>query len=54
MNVCVENHIPKFQVTYKPAKNHTYTPVWLVCDACLQNKSCFGAESDIEKVELLA
>ena len=54
MNVCVEHHIPKFQITYKAAKHHEYTPVWLVCDICMQNKKCFGSEDEIEKVELLS
>jgi len=54
MNVCVEHHIPKFQITYKSAKGHEYNPIWLVCDICMQNKQCFGSDDEIEKVELLA
>lgn len=54
MNVCVEHHHPKFKITYKGSDNGSYIPVWLVCDACMQNKSCFGSDDEVEKVELLA
>lgn len=54
MNICVENHKPKFQITYKPAKGRNSEYVWLVCDICMQNKSYFGSEDEIIKVELLA
>ena len=54
MNVCVEDHIPKFQITYKAAKDSHYNPVWLVCDFCMQDKKCFGSDDEVVKVELLA
>ncbi len=54
MNICVEHHTPKFQITYKSAKGREVKPVWLVCDICMQNKNSFGSEDEIEKVELLA
>ena len=54
MNICVEHHTPKFQITYKSAKGRDVKSVWLVCDICMQNKNCFGSEDEIEKVELLA
>jgi len=54
MNVCVEHHTPKFQITYRPAKGSDISPVWLVCDICMQNKDYFGSEDEIDKVELLA
>ena len=54
MNTCVEHHKPKFRITYKPAKGGGISPVWLVCDICMQNKHYFGSKDEIEKVELLA
>jgi len=54
MNICVEHHHPKFKITYKGSDAGSYIPVWLVCGSCMENKSCFGSESEIEKVELLA
>ncbi len=54
MNICVEHHTPKFQITYKAAKGHSYNPVWLVCEMCMDHKNCFGSDDEIEKVELLA
>ena len=54
MNICVEHHKPKFKVTYKPAKGRDTSPIWLVCDICMQNKRCFGSEDEIEKIELFA
>jgi len=53
MNVCVEHHKPKFQITYKSAEGRNDRLVWLVCDICMQNKICFGSDDEIEKVELL-
>ncbi len=53
MKICVEHHTPKFRVTYKSAEGSDVHPVWLVCDICMQNKTYFGSEDEIEKVELL-
>ena len=54
MNVCEPRHIPKYQVTYKSAKGGNYTPVWLVCENCIENKKCFGTKDQIEIMEILA
>ena len=54
MNICEERHEPKYQVTYKPAKGGVYAPKWLVCEACMENRHCFGADEEIQSVEILA
>jgi len=65
MNVCDDEHEPKYQITYKSAKSkyHTtfksvtdmkYIPVWLVCESCMENKQCFGSQDEIETIEILA
>ncbi len=54
MNVCVEHHTPKFQITYRPAKGCNICPVWLVCESCMTGKECFGSHDEIESVEVLA
>ena len=54
MNICEERHEPKYQVTYKAAKGGAHTPKWLVCENCMENRRCFGAEEEIETVEILA
>ena len=54
MNVCSENHEPKYEVTYKPAKDGKYVPIWLVCESCMENRKCFGSEEQIESVKILA
>lgn len=50
MNVCDENHIQDFRVTYKPAKGGIHIPVWLVCNNCMEKKY-FGSDELIESVE---
>ena len=54
MNICVENHDPKYQITYKPAAGSNYSPKWLVCEGCMENRKCFGSDDLIESVEILA
>ncbi len=65
MNVCEDSHEPKYQITYKSSTpkyqavsdfvtSEKYTPVWLVCEKCMENKECFGAHDEIESVEVLA
>jgi len=63
MNICEDRHEPKYQVTYKSTKpkytplesvtSRRYTPVWLVCEACMENKECFGSQAGIETMEIL-
>jgi len=61
MNLCVEEHVPKYKITYKPSingehkpgNNRSYIPVWLVCESCMENKQCFGSEAEIVFVETL-
>ena len=53
MNVCEDKHEPKYQITYKSAKGGTYIPVWLVCESCMENKTYFGSEDEIESVRIL-
>ena len=53
MNVCEDRHEPKYQITYKSAKGGEYTPVWLVCESCMENKKYFGSEEEIESVRIL-
>ena len=54
MNICEDRHEPKYQITYKPAKGSVYTPTWLVCENCMENKRHFGQEDIIESVKVLA
>ncbi|MHA7646912.1 hypothetical protein [Nitrosopumilus sp. S4] len=54
MNICEDRHIPKYLVTYKPAMNGQHNPKWLVCEGCLATRKCFGDESDIEAMEIIA
>ena len=54
MNVCEDRHEPKYQITYKSAKGGLHTPVWLVCESCMENKRHFGSEDVIESVRILA
>ncbi len=53
MNVCEDRHEPKYQITYKPAKGRVYTPEWLVCESCMENKTHFGSEEEIHTVRIL-
>ena len=53
MNVCEDRHEPKYQITYKSAKGGEYTPVWLVCESCMENKRHFGSDEEIESVRIL-
>lgn len=50
MNICEENHQPKYKITYKPAKGGTHTPEWLVCESCM-GKSHFGSDDDIQSIQ---
>jgi len=61
MNLCVEEHVPKYKITYKPSNsgehkpgnNRLYIPVWLVCESCMEKKKCFGSEDEIVFIETL-
>ncbi len=53
MNVCEERHEPKYKITYKSAKGGEYTPVWLVCENCMEHKKHFGSDEEIESVRIL-
>jgi len=53
MNLCVEEHVPKYKVTYKPGIDGKNIPVWLVCESCMENKKGFGSEDEIVLVETL-
>lgn len=44
----------KYEITYKSAKGGQYTPTWLVCDSCYENRKCFGADDVIESVKAIA
>ena len=63
MNVCEDSHTPKYQITYKSAKpkyqttfksvtDGKYTPVWLVCESCM-DRECFGSQDEIETIKML-
>jgi len=54
MNICDERHTPKYKVLYRGAKNSDYFPEWMVCEACIQNKNCFGDRDQIISIEILA
>ena len=54
MNFCDERHELKYEITYKPAKGSNFSPIWYVCDACYENKRCFGSDDEIESRKLLA
>lgn len=51
MNICEDNHEPKYQVAYKPSLGGKYTPVWLVCENCMENKKYFGSADIIKSVK---
>ena len=64
MNICEARHEPKYLITYKSvrtkystpsesAASKSYAPVWLVCEACMENKQYFGAQDNIETMEIL-
>jgi len=53
MNLCEDRHEPKYQVTYKPAPGQNYTPVWLVCESCLENKRHFGSDELVLSIAIL-
>ncbi len=53
MNLCVEEHVPKYKVTYKPSNSGENIPVWLVCESCMENKKCFSSEDEIAIIETL-
>ena len=53
MNQCDERHEPKYRITYKSAKGGNYTPIWAVCESCIETKSHFGSEDEIESIEVL-
>lgn len=50
MNICKEQHSPKYKVIYKGAKGSGYNPTWMVCPNCLENKTCFGDKEQILSV----
>lgn len=54
MEQCDIRHDPKYQVKYMSAKGSNHSPVWLVCDSCMDNKRCFNDKEQIESVEVLA
>ncbi|MFQ5781833.1 MAG: hypothetical protein ACE5GR_02105 [Nitrosopumilus sp.] len=54
MNICSDKHKPKYEITYKSAKHGTHTPVWLVCESCMENRNCFGSDDLIESVRIIA
>lgn len=39
MNQCEDRHEPKYRIKYKPAKGNRYSPEWIVCEACFENKN---------------
>ncbi len=53
MNLCVEGHVPKYKVTYKPAHAGENIPVWLVCKSCMEKRKGFSSEDEIAFVETL-
>jgi len=53
MNKCQDSHEIKYQITYKPVKGGMHTPVWLVCEACM-DKRHFGTDSEIQNIKILA
>ncbi len=54
MDICDERHDLKYQITYKSAKRGEYTPVWLVCANCMENKKHFGSDDEVVSVKTLA
>jgi hypothetical protein len=53
MNFCDERHETKYLVTYKPAEGSRYSPVWQVCESCLELKNHFGSDDIIQSVSKL-
>ncbi len=53
MNLCVEEHVPKYKVTYKPAHAGENIPAWFVCELCMEKRKCFSTEDEVVFVETL-
>ena len=53
MDVCDTRHAPKYQVEYISAKGSNYSPTWLVCGPCMENKLCFSNKEKIKSIEVL-
>jgi len=54
MNYCEDRHEKKYMITYKPAPGGSYTPQWMVCTNCFENKHCFGDDHLILSAEKVA
>ena len=54
MNRCEDRHEKKYMITYKPAPGGQYTPKWMVCSNCVENKHCFGDDDLILSIEKIA
>ena len=52
MNRCEDRHIPKYKITYKPAKGKNYCPEWFVCEHCCE-KGPFGSDALIDTLEII-
>jgi hypothetical protein len=52
MNICEDRHEPKYEVKYKPAKGNQHSPVWLVCELCLETGP-FGSDDYVESITKL-
>ena len=53
MNLCVEGHVPKYKVTYKPGHAGENSPVCLVCESCMEKRRGFSSKDEIVLVETL-
>jgi len=54
MNICKETHAPKYKITYRGAKGHSYNPEWMVCPSCYDVKTCFGDKEQILSIIAIA
>lgn len=53
MNRCEERHKSKYQIKYIPSKGCNFSPTWLVCEECKENKKYFGSVDIIESISIL-
>lgn len=51
MNQCDVRHDPKFQIKYVAGKGSNLTPIWLVCEKCIE-KRCFSNKDEILSIEV--
>ncbi len=54
MDNCYDKHDHKYLITYRPAKNTTRSPKWVVCESCYGTRKCFNNQDEIESITFLS